>query len=39
MSSYQFSASEYCFPIWGRLAMEMAKDAGFTGIQITDGGG
>lgn len=39
MGKYQFSASEYCFPIWGRLAMEMAKDAGFTGIQITDGGG
>lgn len=39
MGNYQFSASEYCFPIWGRLAMEMAKDAGFTGIQITDGGG
>ena len=38
MGKYQFTTSEYCFPVWGRLAMEMAKEAGFDGINITDGG-
>ena len=39
MGKIKFAASEYCFPIWGSLAMEMAKEAGFDGMEITDGGG
>lgn len=39
MGKIKFGACEYCFPIWGSLAMEMAKNAGFEGIEITDGGG
>lgn len=39
MGSFKFAASEYCFPVWGSLAVEMAGKAGFDGIEITDGGG
>lgn len=39
MENLNFGTSEYCFPIWGSLAMELAKDAGFDGMEITDGGG
>lgn len=39
MKRYKFAACEYSFPIWGSLAMEMASEAGFEGIEITDGGG
>ena len=39
MSKYKFAASEYCFPIWGSMAVRMAAEAGFDGIEITDGGG
>ncbi|MBQ8563409.1 MAG: sugar phosphate isomerase/epimerase [Firmicutes bacterium] len=39
MSKYKFGACEYNFPMWGSLALEMAHDAGFDGIEITDGGG
>ena len=38
MSKYKFGACEYNFPMWGSLALEMAHDAGFDGIEITDGG-
>ncbi len=38
MSNYKFAACEYNFPMWGSLALEMAHDAGFDGIEITDGG-
>lgn len=39
MDGIKFGASEYNFPVWGALAFEMARDAGFDGIEITDGGG
>lgn len=39
MNQFKFGVSEYCFPIWGGLAVQMAKEAGFDGIEITDGGG
>lgn len=39
MDNIKFGACECNFPIWGSLAMEMAKEAGFDGIEITDGGG
>jgi sugar phosphate isomerase/epimerase len=39
MSKFKFGACEYNFPMWGSLALEMAHDAGFDGIEITDGGG
>lgn len=39
MSKYKFGACEYNFPVWGALAMEMAHEAGYDGIEITDGGG
>ena len=39
MGNFKFAAAEYSFPVWGSLAFEMAKHAGFDGIEITDGGG
>ena len=39
MRTLKFATSEQCFPCWGTLAMKMAREAGFDGIQITDGGG
>lgn len=39
MGKFKFAAAEYCFPVWGSLAFEMARQAGFEGIEITDGGG
>lgn len=39
MQKIKFGACEYHFPMWGSLALEMAHDAGFDGIEITDGGG
>ena len=39
MNKLKFGACEYNFPIWGALALEMAHDAGYDGIEITDGGG
>ena len=39
MEMFRFGTCEFCFPIWGRFAMEAAHEAGFHGIQITDGGG
>lgn len=39
MAEYRFGTCEYCFPVWGSFALEMAHLAGFQGIQITDGGG
>ena len=35
----RFGTMEQSFPVWGRFAVEMAGEAGFQGIQITDGGG
>ncbi len=39
MKEFKFASCEYCFPVWGSLAVEMAAEAGFDGIEITDGGG
>ena len=39
MGTVKFGACEYNFPVWGSLALEMAHEAGFDGIEITDGGG
>ena len=39
MMQYKFGACEYNFPMWGSLALEMAHEAGYDGIEITDGGG
>lgn len=39
MKKIQFAVSEYCFPVWGSMAVRMAAEAGFDGIEITDGGG
>ncbi len=39
MEKIRLAACEQSFPCWGRLAMQLAHDAGFEGIQITDGGG
>lgn len=39
MAEYKFGACEWNFPVWGSLAIEMAHDAGYDGIEICDGGG
>lgn len=39
MKKIQFAVAEYCFPVWGSMAVRMAAEAGFDGIEITDGGG
>ncbi len=39
MSNYKFGACEWNYPMWGSLALEMAHDQGYDGIEITDGGG
>lgn len=39
MGKFKFGTCEQCFPCWGALALKMAHEAGFSGIQITDGGG
>ena len=39
MSRFQFAACEWAFPCWGDLSVKMAHDAGFTGVQLGDGGG
>ena len=39
MTRFQFAACEWAFPCWGDLAVKMAHEAGFTGVQLGDGGG
>ena len=39
MKRFQFAACEWAFPCWGDLAVKMAHEAGFTGVQLGDGGG
>ena len=39
MTEYKFGACEWNYPMWGALAIEMAHDQGYDGIEITDGGG
>ena len=28
MKEFKFASCEYCFPVWGSLAVEMAAEAG-----------
>ncbi len=39
MSKYKFGVCEFSFPCWGPLALQMAHEAGFTGMQLADAGG
>lgn len=39
MARFQFAACEWSFPCWGSLAVKMAHEAGFDGLQLGDAGG
>ena len=39
MKAYRFGACEHTFPCWGALAVQMAHEAGFEGLQLADAGG
>lgn len=39
MSKIKFGVCEFCFPFWGPQAIQMASEAGFSGMQLADGGG
>ena len=39
MRRFQFAACEWAFPCWGDMSVKMASEAGFTGVQLGDGGG
>lgn len=39
MGKIKFGVCEFSFPCWGPLAVQMAHEAGFTGIQLADAGG
>ena len=39
MSRVKFGVCEFSFPCWGPLALQMAHEAGFTGMQLADAGG
>ena len=39
MADIRFGSCEWNYPVWGSLAIEMAHDQGYEGIEITDGGG
>lgn len=39
MARFKFAACEWAFPCWGDLAVKMAHEAGFEGVQLGDGGG
>lgn len=39
MERFKFGTCEFSFPCWGALAMKMAHEAGFTGMQLSDAGG
>ena len=39
MSRFKFGVCEFSFPCWGPLALQMAHEAGFTGMQLADAGG
>ena len=38
MSRVKFGVCEFSFPCWGPLALQMALEAGFTGMQLADVG-
>lgn len=39
MSKIKFGVCEFSFPYWGPQAIRMAHEAGYTGMQLADGGG
>lgn len=39
MARFKFAACEWSFPCWGALAVKMAHEAGFEGLQLGDAGG
>lgn len=39
MGRFKFGVCEFSFPCWGPLALQMAHEAGFTGMQLADAGG
>lgn len=39
MTKIQFGVCEFGFPYWGPMAIQMAHEAGYTGMQLADGGG
>lgn len=39
MGKIKFGVCEFSFPYWGPQAIQMAHEAGFSGIQLADGGG
>ncbi|MCI6055685.1 sugar phosphate isomerase/epimerase family protein [Dysosmobacter sp.] len=39
MGRFQFGVCEFSFPCWGPLALQMAHEAGYTGMQLADAGG
>ena len=39
MSQFKFAVCEWSFPCWGDLAVRMAHEAGFDGMQLGDAGG
>ncbi len=39
MARFKFGVCEFSFPYWGPQAIQMAHEAGFTGMQLADGGG
>ena len=39
MSRFKFAACEWCFPYFGEIAVKMAAEAGFQGVQLADCGG
>lgn len=39
MQTFKFGTCEFLFPCWGALAIQMAHEAGFSGMQLSDAGG
>lgn len=39
MKKIPIGVCEFCLPIWGPIAIDMAAAAGFDGLQLADGGG
>ena len=39
MGRFQFGVCEFSLPCWGPLALQMAHEAGYTGMQLADAGG
>ncbi len=39
MAKIKFGVCEFSFPYWGPMAIKMAHEAGYSGMQLADGGG